>query len=256
MRQDSLIAMEALQQQLEDRPRLEALQTRLADLSQEVTSIGSATAKALKAHLQDIASWQEEQRISELKVSEEEVPESWQEALVSNSQLQSDYSDLYRRFDAMQAVVDEQVLVSLQTMQRQLPEAMAKVDRLLTDENERFSKVEENDVRLCAALTKLESYEQKVRDCMHRLDQVPSASHARAIWQEELQKLLPEINVDGLSKRLDMSLDAIDELHRHQQKHAIELRSLAKRVSDDEARIEYEIAEAALPLQLQTHPTQ
>jgi len=247
----SLETIARLQERVDDSPQMEALQKRLADLSEEVRAAGASMGNALDARLHEICS------SGALALADDTQEQAvGEETALVTSQLQSDCSDLqlvtsqlHRRFDALQTQVDEQVLVSLRGMLKELPEAMGKVDRLLAEENERFCKMEENDVRLCTALTKLENCEQKVRDCMGRLERTPSSGHVRTLCHEELHKVMGDINLDGLSKRLDGAVESISEITEGQQRQAAALRSLTKRVSDDEARVEYELAATTIPLQ-------
>jgi len=175
--------------------------------------------------------------------------ESW-EAILAASQLAGDCEELRLRYDAMQELVAGRIEVSLQGMEKQLPEALRKVESLSTEQNERFAKVEENNVRLGLSLTRLGNCEERLRDCMNRLEQVPTASQARALWQEEVAKLMENINVDGLAKRIDMTLEVVAELHQEQQQQATVVRSFARVLADDEADAARELSvQARLPVE-------
>ena len=58
-------------------------------------------------------------------------------------------------------------------VERQLPEAMAKFERLLADHTERISKAEEHDVRLNLALGRLARNEERIQNCADRIERQP-----------------------------------------------------------------------------------
>jgi len=238
--------VQELRKQVQQMPQLDVLQERLGTLAHQVQAVGASSSDAaavLELRLQEVLATRESSGTQAGHADAgpcAEEGEDWHTMVTE--QLASECSELQRRYNALQELVDGRIMISLDAMERQLPEALDKVERLLAEQNERFAKVEENDVRLNVALTKLGGCEQKVRDCMSRLDQVPSTSQARALWQEELSKLMENINVDGatLSKRIDMTLDAIEQIHQEQQSQAHGLHSLAKRLDEDETCGTYE----------------
>lgn len=253
--------------------RLETLGARLESLARDVQVIGSSNADASVAmhariseisvsrteHADAIAALQtqvkglqglenvieEREKRLEAKLAESLSvhvkalsEERWDTVAVERMPTQAydltaECSSLRQECDTLHDIVDGRVLVSLQTLEAQLPEALQKVERLLAEQSDRFAKIEENDVRLSLTQTRLGVCEQKVQDCMVRLEKVPTVSQMRMHWQEDVHRLLHDLNADGLQKRIDLSIDAIEELNSQQQRTMAQVRSLMQGFDED-----------------------
>merc|ERR1712203_372346 len=93
-----------------------------------------------------------------------------------------------------------------------LPEAMQRVEQLTSDYPERIAKVEENDIRLGLALTRLGSQEQKMQACMDRCERMPMAEQVRMMCRDELWKRLEETKIESLGRTVDLQARAIEEI--------------------------------------------
>jgi hypothetical protein len=210
-----------------------ALEERLFSLAQQVQMVGTASttaAEALDARLHDILESQETGHLRSVEVAQDVQFES----LLQKEQLATEVQDLRRQFANLSLMVEDRVMVSVQTLQSQVPELLHKVDRLVTEQTERFEKVEENDVKLSLSATKLSACEQRVQDCMGMVERVPSMSDMKTQLQDMFQRILQDLNVPVLQKRLDLSLDAIEELNEEQQFQKAQLLMLRKQLSMDE----------------------
>lgn len=148
-----------------------------------------------------------------IPVSSEEV-DGWHSHGLrkSRAELAEDLVNLKERHETLQEVIDQQVVVSVWNVERQLPEMMEKVERVLEEHSERSSKSEENEVRLTLALTKISAHEHKVQSLMERIERVPSTNQVKMSIREELRKHLEDSNIEGVALKVDLQARAVEEL--------------------------------------------
>jgi len=127
----------------------------------------------------------------------------------------------------LKQIVDQKVLVSVWRADKQLPDITEKVDRLLYEHAERVAKDEEGEVRMNLTLTKFDAHEQKIQSCMDRLERLPSTSEVRMLYHEELHKHLEQVNIEGLSIRVDGQDRLIEDLGSRVQEHTAEFKQHA-----------------------------
>mmetsp|Transcript_134801 Transcript_134801/g.375690 ORF Transcript_134801/g.375690 Transcript_134801/m.375690 type:complete len:564 (-) Transcript_134801:72-1763(-) len=231
-------ALEALRLRLEEvshagRAAEEALRTRMQAHSEEMLEMqgrlvaapaarrpplppshaGSSPGGACGGAAEAAAFWGEGQESPEaaelaLSIMELEVPG----AMEPRIELEVEVRELRGRCDSLQEAMDQRVMLSVWRVEKQLPEAMEKVERLLADYPERIAKVEENDVRLGLALARLGTQEHKVQNCMERLERLPSPEQIRKICREELGRRLEDTDMEGLTRSVELQARAIEEL--------------------------------------------
>jgi len=224
---------------------LQSLEQVVEERSKAQLVLHSEREKRLEARLEEILSAHLKEYLS--PASEDVVPLGGNELLrlnadwdmaaenmaVQTSELTAACSNLQQKYETLHDIVDGRISVSLQTLESQLPEALQKVERLIVEQSDRFGKVEENDVRLNLTQTRLGVCEEKVTNCMGLLEKVPTVSQMRMHWQEDVHRLLHELNADGLQKRMDLSIDAIEELNAQQQRTMLQVRSLMQLFDED-----------------------
>lgn len=241
---ESTRAVTTLQQKVEAMPSLEDLQTSMqlvAEVVGKVQAVGASSADAaavLNEQLQEVLA--KPQEAAEL-TNHADAPQLW-ETMFTTAQLENECSALRRASVAMQELVDDKILVSLHSLERQSSEASGKVELIMAEQTQQFAKVDEYDLRLNLAVAKLESCDQKVRDCMSRIEQLPTSSHVRALLQESSLKCRGDIDVDDLTKRLAQTLGAVEDIQQSQQKHAVVLRRVLKLLDEAEDCAPYDIA--------------
>ncbi|CAK0793729.1 unnamed protein product, partial [Prorocentrum cordatum] len=108
--------------------------------------------------------------------------------------------------------VEERLSVAVWRIDRQLPEALERVEWLAGENAERHARLQEHDVRLGMALTRLAAHEQKVQAFSDRLELLPSLAQLRGMWQDELRRRLEEADVRGLGQTVASQAGAIEEL--------------------------------------------
>merc|ERR1719401_669557 len=110
--------------------------------------------------------------------------------------------------------MDERVMVWVWNVERQLPEALERVERLASESAEHFAKFEEHEVRLNLALAKLGAHEQKVQMYTDRVERLPTNSEVRSMWREDFRRQLEDVaNFEGLQRRLGLLTDAVEEIN-------------------------------------------
>lgn len=129
-----------------------------------------------------------------------------------SSFLEAEVTELRTRCNSLQEVIDQRLLISLMQLEKQVPEALSRVQLLLNEQTERLSKIEEHDVRLNIALMRLTTQEQKVHSCLDKVERLPSLNQVRSLWRDELERRLGEQNLEGLSRTMDLQAQALDEL--------------------------------------------
>mmetsp|Transcript_73130 Transcript_73130/g.174263 ORF Transcript_73130/g.174263 Transcript_73130/m.174263 type:complete len:263 (-) Transcript_73130:34-822(-) len=130
---------------------------KLDDLHKDMQALGEAVKTALTCSAQE--------RSSRRLAADEAQVEAWPGKL----HLDAEMKELRQRCAEVQQVVDERIMVSLWQVERELPEALEKVDQILAESAERFAKVEEHDVRLNLILSRLSTHEQRSQNCLERL---------------------------------------------------------------------------------------
>jgi len=142
-----------------------------------------------------------------LEVVEEASPEV---------ELSSVLARVCAQFQALQEKMEDRVLGSLSQVEQQLPDALRQLDRLSSGYTDHAARVEEHEVRLGLAIARQATGEQKFQDCMDRVEQLPSTSRIRALCHEALASRLAESDLEpkleGFSKRLELTMDAVTEL--------------------------------------------
>jgi len=128
------------------------------------------------------------------------------------TELIGELRDLRSRCNALQEVMDQHVMVSIWKVDRQLPEAIGKVELLFGEYRERATKWEEHDVRLNLALSRLSTHEDKVHACMDRIERLPSLNQVRAMWREELDRRLGAVNLEGLGESVHLQAQTLGSL--------------------------------------------
>merc|ERR1719373_1448274 len=103
-------------------------------------------------------------------------------------------------------------MVSIWEVNRQLPEAVERLERIDGEFVERIAKTEEQDVRLNMALSRLSAHEEKVQGCMDRVEHLPTLSQVRSMWREELRRWADKANFDGLGRSVHLQSQALEEL--------------------------------------------
>mmetsp|Transcript_9519 Transcript_9519/g.21252 ORF Transcript_9519/g.21252 Transcript_9519/m.21252 type:complete len:756 (-) Transcript_9519:75-2342(-) len=162
-------------------------------------------------------------KLNDREIEEVKVRPSSKESVVSEDDLRSfcvqleadlgaDIKEAHRRCDTIQEVVGQQIMVSVWRLEQQLPEALSKVDRLLGECSDRFSKVEEHDVRLNYTLGKLGNCEQRLQTCVERLERLPSNQQVKMICREESSKVSAESDLAGMVRRIDLQDRTLEEL--------------------------------------------
>merc|ERR1719401_2912349 len=107
--------------------------------------------------------------------------------------------------------MDERVMVWVWNVERQLPEALERVERLASESAEHFAKFEEHEVRLNLALAKLNAHEQKVQAYADRVERQPTTSEVRSSLREEVRRQLEDANLEGLQRRISILTDSVEE---------------------------------------------
>jgi len=133
-------------------------------------------------------------------------------AFAHQEDLGVDVQELRSQCNMLQEVVDKQLLVAVWELDRKLPEAMVKVDRVLKEHVTRMGKTEEHEVRLNLVLTKLSLNEEKLQNCMDRLERHPGVNQFRSMWREDLHRQLQDVDVEGLRRRVQQQMQAVDEM--------------------------------------------
>lgn len=124
----------------------------------------------------------------------------------------AEVSELRDRCDSLQEVVEQQVLVALWEIDRQLPETARKLATLVSEQNERAAGLEEHEVRLNLALARQSRNEERLAQMSERMERQPGVSQTRSLWREDIQRQLAEADVPGLRRRLETQEDAAEEL--------------------------------------------
>lgn len=203
--QDQLQAsIAAVQGKLQE--QLHALQVRFCD-------------SPSKAAVEDTqASLQEQLKVNMVEVFQDSSFEALehirQDILLAGQateELKHEHEDLRSFCTSLQETVEQRVMVAVWQVEKQLPEALSRLDRLMVEAPERMSKLEEGEVRLNGALTRLSAQEQKVQSCMDRIDRVPSLCQVRSLWREELHRKLEEADLEGLARTTRQHGAALEE---------------------------------------------
>jgi len=155
--------------------------------------------------------------------------------MVAAPELAGEIKDLHSQCASIQDYMDQRIIVSVNQVEKQLPEVASKVDRLLWEYSERFAKVEENDVRLNHALAKLGCNERRVKDCLDQVEQAPTLGQVRSLCREELRRYLDEVNFEGVSQKVDSTLGAVAELRDRLAEQATEFEHFTRNVYIEEA---------------------
>merc|ERR1740121_1296882 len=94
----------------------------------------------------------------------------------------------------------------------QLPEALEKVEWLGSENADWHARLQEHDVRLGLALSRLDLHEQRAQALSDRLEAFPGLAQLRGMWQDELRRRLEETDVRGLGQTVASQAGAIEEL--------------------------------------------
>mmetsp|Transcript_25952 Transcript_25952/g.59993 ORF Transcript_25952/g.59993 Transcript_25952/m.59993 type:complete len:689 (+) Transcript_25952:51-2117(+) len=152
----------------------------------------------LNTQMRDEAAAPEQQHTSMEAASIEEDVRSWCAQL--EEELSADIKEAHRRCDTIQEAVGQQIMVSVWRLEKELPSAVSKVDRLVGECHERFAKVEEHDVRLNYALGKLGACEQRLQTCVERIERVPNGQQVRMICREESNRAREALHLAQLER--------------------------------------------------------
>jgi len=170
------------------------------------SAVGSANSLLLQGHAQDIAELQSCVEVLSTKDGAD------QGGLSSGNELSSILQKVCAQFSNLQEKVEDEVLSSIAQVEQQLPEALRQLERLSCDSAEHAAKVEEHEVRLGLALTRQAAREERLQGYIDRVEQLPGISRLRGLCREELAARLEEANLEGLTRRLDLTMDAVAEL--------------------------------------------
>jgi len=124
----------------------------------------------------------------------------------------SEYRELRQRVNSMQESMDERVMVCVWNAERQLPEAMDKLERLASESAEHFAKFEEHGVRLSLALAKFGAHEQRLQSYADRVERLPSSAEVRSVCREEVRRQMEDANLESLRRRVSLLSDSVDEI--------------------------------------------
>lgn len=142
---------------------------------------------------------------------------------------------LRRQCDELKDAVDDKVPVWLKEVERKAGEALEKADRLLREYSQDLcAKVEEHESRLGLILVRMGTQDQHYRDCMGRVDKLPTATHVRALLHEELRKHLDEVSQGGVERQVTNTLAAVECLRDQLNQQAIDFEHLTRRVSAEQ----------------------
>merc|ERR1712217_973905 len=128
------------------------------------------------------------------------------------AELQAEVIDVRRKFDTLQQTIDQQVMLSVWQLERQLPEIVEKLTRFQEEYTERMTQLHEHDVRVSLALSCLGTHEERVQSCMTRLERLPSLGQVRTVCSEELGRRLGEFGLEGLGATVQTHSSAIAEM--------------------------------------------
>jgi len=168
----------------------------VAELGLSVRSVGTRSAEGLA-----------ELRL-EVEAGQGPADDEW----ASGQDLAAEVRELQGRYALLQEAVEERLSVAVWRIDRQLPEALERVEWLAGENAERHARLQEHDVRLGMALTRLAAHEQKVQAFSDRLELLPSLAQLRGMWQDELRRRLEEADVRGLGQTVASQAGAIEEL--------------------------------------------
>lgn len=133
-------------------------------------------------------------------------------AEVLSYQLQNDVSALSAKLHSLQELVDGRVMTSVWRTERDVPSLLERVEQVMQECTERFEKVEEHEVKLGLSLSRLATVDQRLQSCMDRIERLPATTQVRMMLREDLHRQLEEINVDGLTRQIDLQARAIEEV--------------------------------------------
>merc|ERR1712194_277577 len=188
----------------------------IADLQKEVQQLPSFSEHPSISS--DFFDFQEEARAAALSVASMHTRGTVQFSDAEDSsgleaaELRVELTDVRKRCDALQQTVDQQVMVSVWQIERQLPETVEKLARFQEEYVERMTQLHEHDVRVSLALSRLGTHEERVQSCMARLERLPSLAQVRTLCFEELGRRLGETGLEGLGTAIQIHDSAIVEL--------------------------------------------
>jgi hypothetical protein len=210
--------------------------TAIAEIQGQLKSLVVDNAKAiktsamLKLHAEDIAELQGCVQV----LSATAGGSSYDEAASPEIELSSVLRKVCSQFSTLQEKVEDGVMMSISQLEQQLPEALRQVERLSSESADQAIKVEEHEVHLGIALSRQSTSDQKIQQCMDRVEQLPNVSYLRALCGEELATRLAEANLDTLARRLELTMDAVAELgetvHQHHSQVVRDADSLDRKV--------------------------
>mmetsp|Transcript_13536 Transcript_13536/g.29723 ORF Transcript_13536/g.29723 Transcript_13536/m.29723 type:complete len:734 (-) Transcript_13536:65-2266(-) len=111
--------------------------------------------------------------------------------------------------EGLQEAVEQRSQETAPSAEWESADHVQKVELLLSENAERFSRIEEQEMRLELALTKLSAQEQKVQSCMDRVEKQPGPSQIRGLCREEVRRELEDFDVDALRRRVDQQSTTI-----------------------------------------------
>eukprot|EP00928_Gymnodinium_smaydae_P087390 TRINITY_DN71660_c0_g1_i1.p2 TRINITY_DN71660_c0_g1~~TRINITY_DN71660_c0_g1_i1.p2 ORF type:complete len:131 (+),score=35.99 TRINITY_DN71660_c0_g1_i1:879-1271(+) len=78
-----------------------------------------------------------------------------------------------------------------------------------------MGKMEEHEVRLGLALARLSRNEDRIQNCLERLERQPGAQQLRTMWREDIQREWRDVDVEELRRQVDQQTVALDEVYDH-----------------------------------------
>jgi hypothetical protein len=121
-------------------------------------------------------------------------------------------SEVREKCNFLQELVDKKLMVGIWQVERQLPEAMSKFERLLGEHTERIAKAEEHEVRLNLALGRLSRNEERIQNCADRIERLPDIGRCQLTWREDMRKQLDDLDVHRLKHNVEMHSEALEDI--------------------------------------------
>eukprot|EP00929_Paragymnodinium_shiwhaense_P083572 TRINITY_DN44594_c0_g2_i1.p1 TRINITY_DN44594_c0_g2~~TRINITY_DN44594_c0_g2_i1.p1 ORF type:complete len:990 (-),score=328.81 TRINITY_DN44594_c0_g2_i1:135-3104(-) len=192
--------------------RMDGQKQEVAGLQERLTATAAAAAKATAACAEATALATASSSQAPALPGEDGTGPAAAEAMEVLEDVAMEVKDLRIHFEAVQEVVESQVATSLWQVEQQLPEVLQKVDRLVEEHAAQMGKVEEHEVRMNLAMTKLSVHDGKVQSCIDRLEKVAGSAQLRSQWREDIHRSLEDANVESLRRKVRLQGQAIEDL--------------------------------------------
>jgi len=129
------------------------------------------------------------------------------------AQVSGNLGEVRQRLDALQEIVDEKVLVPLWQVSRQVPEATGRVERLSTQCQEFYAKVESHEVRLDMVRASFDTQEQRLQAIAEHVDRALTGDQGGRRGHDGHIRA----STEALTGRVDAHARAIEELREQLQ---------------------------------------